>query len=438
MIEPTFFEELLGAPDRDNCPGAGRIVSYHEDEAPEELAQLEEQASALFSITRRGVRHGRFAEFEAADENSAPQPTQALFDERWQSARPLLLPELVEPLSEELGAERRALFESLVKPRGLRAFLEAKAADLSPEFLLGSDARSLDDPTRDLAAVTLEPSPRRGEPAPQSGPPWAKSGRLSNFGGDASLRLRLGFGTDREDDASRDQVRLRQVTRLAEALFPETKALHEHPQLSGLLSGWLEHPPAYSQHIAYWNAPQGGALFHHDSFAESDEGGQRGVVYAQQSGWTLWLAVSIDDLARRVMEFVEYLAEANLAPLRSSLYPDIEAFEQVQSWCKPGRFARLRGELAKPGCGALAALVNRGPEFSGFLADAGHAYLLGPGDGILLPNHGYEATCMHSVFCASPEAGFGLSLALRSSADRTPPRPAPRRSRTRGSRPGRR
>jgi hypothetical protein len=432
VADPTFFEELLAAPDRDNCPGAGRIVSYHADEAPEELARLEQEASALVSLSRRGVRHGRYAEFEPADSTSA---TQALFDERWHGARPLLLPELVEPLSEELCAERQALFKSLAKPRGLRAFLEAKATDLMPEFLLGSDLRSLEDASRDLAGVGLEPSPRRGEPTPQSGPPWAKSGRLSTFGGDASLRLRLGFGEHGADDASRDQVRLRQVTRLAEALFPETQALHEHPQLGALLSKWLGHEPAYSQHIAYWNAPQGGALFHHDSFDESADGGQRGVLYAQQSGWTFWLAVSIDDLARRSMEFVEYLAEPDLAPLRKLLYPDPEVFERVQSWCKPGRFARLRGELAKPRCGALSSLVNRGPEFSGFLADAGHGYLLGPGDGILLPNHGYDATCMHSVFCAGPEVGFGLSLALRSSADRSPPRTA--HPATRSSRKGR-
>ena len=31
----------------------------------------------------------------------------------------------------------------------------------------------------------------------------------------------------------------------------------------------------------------------------------------------------------------------------------------------------------------------------------------------LLPNHGLEATCMHSVFCASPRPTYALSMAIR-------------------------
>ena len=61
--------------------------------------------------------------------------------------------------------------------------------------------------------------------------------------------------------------------------------------------------------------------------------------------------------------------------------------------------------------------MNRGPEFTSFLADAGHAYILEAGDAILLPNHGYTRTAMHSVFCASEEAGYSLSLAVRSKRD---------------------
>ena len=66
--------------------------------------------------------------------------------------------------------------------------------------------------------------------------------------------------------------------------------------------------------------------------------------------------------------------------------------------------------------------MNRGPEFTGLLADAGHAWLLDPGDVIVLPNHGFAATCMHSVFCASDEPGYALSMAIRErrATDRAP------------------
>jgi len=75
----------------------------------------------------------------------------------------------------------------------------------------------------------------------------------------------------------------------------------------------------------------------------------------------------------------------------------------------------LEAELALPGCGRLAPLVNQGPEFTALLADAGHGFIVSEGDAIILPNHGYVSTCMHSVFCASEEPAFSFSMAIRDS-----------------------
>ena len=431
----SFFEELLQAPDRDECPGAGRMISFHGDEDPQELAQLEEHASALVQLERRGIQHGGLAEFEALPWELEPTALHPALEARWLSAKPIVLHELCTPLAEGVAMQRHELFRTLGKAQGLRAFLEESSGSLAPEFLVASDRAGFHDPSRDLACVHIEASPRRDEPRPYSGPPWAKTSSLSTHKLDRSLRLRLGFGEEGEDDACRDPARLHQVQRLASTLFPETKVLHGHARLNELLTGYLGSEPLYSQHIAYWNAPQGGALFHHDAFDEDPEGGQRAVLYAQQSGWTAWLALSIDDLARRVMEFMEYLAEEELASLRERLFASSEDFEKALRWCGPGRFARLRRELAAPGQGLLGALVNCGPEFTGLLADAGHAFLLGPGDGILLPNHGYAATCMHSVFCAGSEVAFGLSLAVRASAlADLRPRPSAQPSRGRSPR----
>ena len=52
-----------------------------------------------------------------------------------------------------------------------------------------------------------------------------------------------------------------------------------------------------------------------------------------------------------------------------------------------------------------------------------HHLLLEPGDGLLLPNHGYKATAMHSVFCASDEPTYALSMAVRETDP--PPLPVP-------------
>ncbi len=423
----AFYEDLLRSADRDLCPGAGRCVSVHGDEPEEELASLEEHASAIVALRRRGIDHGSLAEFDPQD----PEGTEAAatagapsldlqLEARWQSAKPIVIHDLLPALDPTIESERQAWFEQLAAREGLRDWLDGRQDALSPEFLVGAESGRLSDPQRDIAKRMIEAAPRRGEPASRSGPPWAKVAALSTHRADASLRLRLGFGEEGPDDANADPTRLRQVRRLAEALLPDTAAIHAHPQLAALLTPWLGAEPLYSQHLAYWNAPSGGALFHHDAFGPSAEGGQRGVLYVQRSGWTAWLALSIDDLAHRVMEFVEYLAEDDFAALRAGLLPKPGAFEQVQRWCAPGRFARLRRELGLPGQGALAALVNCGPEFTGLLADAGHAYVLGPGDGILLPNHGVTKTCMHSVFCAGPEVAYSLSMGLFSS-EVTPP-----------------
>jgi hypothetical protein len=97
--------------------------------------------------------------------------------------------------------------------------------------------------------------------------------------------------------------------------------------------------------------------------------------------------------------------------VREELFPDHETFQWLQRMI--ARFGRVRKELGKPGCGRLGPLVGRGPEFTALLADAGHAFVLEPGDGIVLPNQGLECTCMHSVFCASQETTYGVSMAVR-------------------------
>lgn len=59
-----------------------------------------------------------------------------------------------------------------------------------------------------------------------------------------------------------------------------------------------------------------------------------------------------------------------------------------------------------------------------------------PGTWILLGNRGLGETCMHSVFCASEETGYSLSLAVR--PDREAPEAALERGGTWSSRKNRR
>jgi hypothetical protein len=133
----------------------------------------------------------------------------------------------------------------------------------------------------------------------------------------------------------------------------------------------------------------------------------------------VWLALSLEDLALRAIELLQMMQEGELAWVREEL------FGRADDWSRALQLAAdqraLERELALPGCGRLASLVNRGPEFTALLADSGHALVLRPGDVLLLPNHGLhglERTAMHSVFCAGEQAGYGLSLAMRASPQR--------------------
>ncbi len=420
--------ELLDAPDRDHCPGARPVLAYREEDDPEYLAGLDARALQKVRLQRRGIWHGEWIELRADQAPGLSRPREALFDERWHRARPILLPGLLDHDAAwpAQAQERLALFEALQQPEGLAEFIANRPTDDPPHWR-ATGPLPLYDPSRDIACLGLES---------QSGQDvWVKSGHLSTFDEDRSLRVRFSAGSEGKNDASRDLDAHRRVQSLAQQLLPETRTIESTPALLEPLEDWIDGPVFFTQHIGYWNAPGGGALMHHDGFREPIEGGQRGVVYVQLAGRTAWVALSIEDLSRRVIEFVEYMQEGELAWVREDLFPDRETFQWLERMV--ARFGRVRKELGKPGCGRLGPLVGRGPEFTSLLADAGHAFILEPGDSIVLPNQGLECTCMHSVFCASPEPTYGVSMAVREAQPTTPapedrpPKPSRGRSRRR-------
>ena len=93
---------------------------------------------------------------------------------------------------------------------------------------------------------------------------------------------------------------------------------------------------------------------------------------------------------------------------------DQDAWQMPQGGVEKGEHAEVAAlrELGESGCGTLGPWVDRGPEFTAFLIDAGHAAVLHPGDAICLPNNGRLSTAMHSVFCGGPGPNYALSLGL--------------------------
>ncbi len=392
-----LFRDLLLDPERERIPEARPVVSFRDDDDPAFLRELRNRALRTVELVRRGVWHGEVAELDPRG-LLPPRPRrrrrEVIRAQRWRAAQPIYAPGAVEPPA-SIARESAALYRGLSEAAGLRAWL-------APRVAVSEEDAELFDPERDLARCVLA----EGDDL------WAKTGRLSAHPEDRSLRLRFSFGREGDDDASRDEKRHRAVGELGAQLLPGATAVVGDAELRaalGAASGLDE--VHFTQPIAYWNAPNGGARFHHDAFADDDEGGQRGVCYAQLTGGTLWLALSIEELGARVREFVGYLADGELAWLREELAASDAAFGELREIVS-GRDVLLH-ELARPDCGALGRVVNRGPEFTAFLADAGHALWLDAGDVLLLPNHGLARTAMHSVFCAGDFAGYGLSFALR-------------------------
>ena len=397
----NLLQELIDDPDRDAFHGAAPVVSYdpHQDE-PEFLDGINKNAIKKTRLIRRGIDHGHFAVLDP----QAPGDEEPPFDlptKRWRSARPVVLPGIFRHLVQPADAGD-ALYERLSDPENVGPWISG--SDLPGGLAPNPDADPLEEPDRDLKKFSFS------DPDAHEGQAWLKLTKLSNHPEDDSMRLRIGFGRERLDDASPLLERQRLVSSLGRALLPGMDEICADEQLASRLSKLVRGPALLSQPIAYWNRPGGGALLHHDAFGENSPGGQRGVLYAQLSGETFWLALSINDLAARIREMTEAMTLGELPELREHLYPE-DGLQPLLPILADDDL--MREELGQPGCGRFASLVNYGPAFTAWLADSGHACFLAPGDAILLPNHGVHHTCMHSVFCASDHTTYALSMAIR-------------------------
>ncbi|MEX1025790.1 MAG: hypothetical protein WD226_12025 [Planctomycetota bacterium] len=385
---PGLFRDVVLAPDRDADLAPRPIVSLHEEDEAAYRREVSERETARVTLHRRGVEHGTYAVLDPAGlmgPRLRRKRREALERERWFAARPIMLEAQFEQLARETKGLARGLFERLARGE-FESWLAARASALEPRFVreaLETAPAALADPERDLARAGF--STRDG-----LADFWIKLARLSTHPDDRSLRLRLSFGQEGEDDASLDEERHGVLAEIARPLLPGFTGVEHHQPVVERLAALVGAPILFTQPIGYWNVAGGGARFHHDSFGEND--GQRGVLFVQLTGRSFWLALSIRDLADRLREFVGE-----------------ETSETAELARRP---AAALAELALPDCGRFGELIDA-PSFTAFLADAGHAVLLEPGDAIVLPNHGPDRTAMHSVFGVARRPAYGLSLAIR-------------------------
>ncbi|MDX8413994.1 MAG: hypothetical protein R8J85_07895 [Mariprofundales bacterium] len=216
------------------------------------------------------------------------------------------------------------------------------------------------------------------------GEAWCKVSWLSFHDDDASLRFRFSFGIEGSEDVAANPRQQQLAAALCQQIFPESAAITDNPTLLARLHDIVGLEPInFVERIIYFNAPNGGALFHHDV-----EPGHVGVIYGQISGSSFWLALSKQQLISEINDFVNQ--------------------HNIQLSC-----GDLAAELNRAEHPEIEAIIDHNPQFIHQLVERGFGYILHAGDAILLPQPN-EAQCVwHSVFCLGDEPGEGLSFAMR-------------------------
>jgi hypothetical protein len=327
-------------------------------------------------LRRRGVRHGRLA--------AAPAPPLAEARARWDADRPILLPGILAPrLARQRAAIARtlALFEELRAGRvELQAEVRRRLGGRREFFPSGSVVDPSD--AREIEKVYVDGMAGRRFVARGL---YAKLSWIAHDERDRSLRIRFSFGSEELRDWQRETRRAPWADRYARALFPEGAAQAENARLVRTIEALLGRRARLSERIVYNNAPDGGAVFHHDC-----EPHQQGVVFGQLAGETAWFALPKRELARHVAACARTPALRRLA----------------------GTPARALRALDRDGEPRLARLLNETPAFSAHLAAHGALFHLRAGDALLLPNHGWDDTCWHAVFALGRRASLAHSYGI--------------------------
>lgn len=231
---------------------------------------------------------------------------------------------------------------------------------------------------------------------------WMKASWLSFHDEDGSLRFRFSFGVDLHEDVAADQSRQHYASLLTEAIFPESRAITENAPLKQALANVLMTDDfSFVERIVYFNSPNGGAYLHHDR-----ERGHAGVVFAQLTGQTFWLALPKLKLIQEITAFVRDCEQyAWPDSLDQDTQQALNVYAQDSKICSK--------ELESFANHQLIQLINETPEFVQHLIENGYGKRLQAGDILLMPQETEMNCCWHSVFCLGEQAGQALSFAVR-------------------------
>lgn len=334
-------------------------------------------------LARRGAKLGSVVELEDVGIDEAE------LHERWRRDRPIVLRGVLTPaLARHRADVRRSLafFDRVRDGATWQDELWRRLA-VSKEFEPAGASVDLGD-ARELEKVFAH---RRGKRRRIGLDLYGKLSWISVDERDVSLRVRFSFGAEALMEWFDDPSRAVHADAFARAVFPECAVLDGNRALLALVERLLARRVRLSERIVYNNAPGGGAIFHHDA-----EPWQLGVAYGQFAGETAWFALPKRELA----QLVASLAKSPRAK---------------KSFGTPKRALRA---LDREDASNLARLLNETPALARALVEHGAFYRLKPGDVILMPSHGVDDVCWHSVFALGAKPGLSHSYGLFSARRR--------------------
>jgi len=350
-------------------------------------------------LTRRGFDLGWISE----DARPA-MPDRETVQQRWHNDQAIMLPGILTDVIDSYAvdiASAHQLMEKTLNGAEIAPQIESEpyASRLNPKFPLISAL--FEEHDEQCIEKLMFDAEKDGEVIAEE--LWCKASWLSFHDDDASMRFRFSFGMEGYEDVAADPARQMLASELTDAIFPESAAITEHEKLNQLLAEMVGSKPVYTERIIYFNAPNGGAQMHHDV-----ERGHLGVVFAQLSGSTGWLAMAKPVLIDEIRAFLA-LPESESALANTLPEPaDRQELRELAS-----DRAALSLHMDQFDHELSEALMDRCPEFIQHLFDRGYGYILGPGDVLLMPQRDLETCVWHTVFCLGDDPGEALSFALR-------------------------
>ncbi len=368
----------------------------------------------MLKLKRRGFDLGQVTPLAHPTMPTAKEVTQA-----WQSDKAIVLPAL---LSENLEKAARniekshKLMENVLESGEITPFLEQppyQEAIAQNFFIVAAspeehDAQGIEKIYFDAHELNFASSSESNNGADNEDDVvaeelWCKGSWLSFIDDDASLRFRFSWGMEGYEDVSADPFKQAWAGKLCDVLFPESSLITQNDAILAHLSSILGKKPSFVERIVYFNAPNGGAQFHHDV-----ERGHAGVVFAQLSGSTFWLTLAKPKLMDEIISFV---ANAKNQQAIASVLPQASDQQTLKKLCD--NRDDLSCYMEEPDHELVEALMDRCPEFVAHLVDHGYSHTLQAGDVLLLPQRDLDNCVWHSVFTLGDTPGEALSFAVR-------------------------